>query len=104
LATAPACAAPATSDDASRAPVDGSVEIPSDLGSSACGGEWTSSLCGGQSGLTFVYQVLADTSRVEPGSGLLYDNGAIFFMLRGDCHYWAQDRALRVRRSIAVVG
>ncbi len=44
----------------------------------------------GGSGLVFALQRLVDISRIEPGSGLLYENGASYFFLDGECRYWVQ--------------
>ena len=72
--------------------IDGGLLPPDSVGTDAgCAALQASALCGGRSGLTFAYQVLVDITRVEPGSEVLWDNGATFFMLRGDCRYWAQE-------------
>jgi len=82
------CASPAAHTDA-RAPSD--VADGSADGSAPCASLRASALCAGQRGLTLAYQVMSGLSRVEPGSAVLHDNGAAFFLLRGDCHYWAQE-------------
>lgn len=69
--------------------VVGDGSPPSDNGSAEerCASLQTDALCSGRGGLTLAYQVLSEVTRITR-SEVLYDNGAAFFFLRGDCHYW----------------
>lgn len=88
MAAALLSCAPVRAPDADSGVSDGASPSDSRPAEERCASLQTDALCSGRAGLTFAYQVLSEVTRVEPGSEVLYDNGAAFFFLRGDCHYW----------------